>query len=890
MAGQQPILGKFSDEYVVSCRGSSFRKIFQAACWKYLAGSTDSESQVSAQDHVYMEEIYCTRLSLPNQDVAFRDFLRMYPLYLDTLVVDNIRDQEYSHLEERPQVCLDYAGVGLFSHSQQVSRAPSCALGLSYISTNLATHALYTADELEMTVRRRLLRYMNIDENEYAIVFTANEFSALKLLGESYPFHLSPKLLLGYDHQCESHDWFSECAKSKGVKVMNANLMWPSLKLDGMDMKKKLQEKRQGGQGTKTKGWGFSGPIRRVAPEEGGDLSPKQETPIGMQGLMVYPFISRASGAKNSLQWVREAGQNGWHVLLDVSGLGAKAMDSLGLNLFHPDFIVGSFYKVFGSDPTGFGCLVIKKSLIRSLGDSSRARAIGMVRIVSSGGFSHCPVESSSSVIPSSSDSNWSSSSSSSSFLSPATSMERHSGGLNAQKYSQGDHSVFGQPDEKFSSRLRSQMASNDVALGKLPKGREQLSQIFEQIVSGQGKWRDEESSAASWVRSQSSPSSFTKVPLQILNSSKTTSVSGRRDEYALTQQQGKNLEMPRRAENFWSEEIACGVGSPSGTETLTESKVEGALKSGRAVRYLQIPHRGRDQAMGMDDENLLFRDFGRKSPLMLTLPRGFDSPGGWSPPSSTYGAQQEILVGSLPETPSSVSAPCSPRYPRLLDEEEEHWGNPDLVGDLPEAVVFRGLDHADKIGVTRINFRLRALINWLISSLRRLRHPSRGHPYVVIIYGPLCQVDRGPTFAFNIADSAGRVLDPVLVQRLADRNNISLGTAIIKGTFKSEVDEKGERDKEGKGDSKGEKERDGKASSKPSSPKCIDLARQKWNGKGETPYTGKFSVLCAALGFLSSFSDVFRLWVFAAQFLDSEFVSRELFHYRALNQQTILM
>jgi hypothetical protein len=29
---------------------------------------------------------------------------------------------------------------------------------------------------------------------------------------------------------------------------------------------------------------------------------------------------------------------------------------------------------------------------------------------------------------------------------------------------------------------------------------------------------------------------------------------------------------------------------------------------------------------------------------------------------------------------------------------------------------------------------------------------------------------------------------------------------------------------------------------------------------------------------------------VFVAQFLDPEFVNRELFHYRALNQQTILM
>jgi hypothetical protein len=37
---------------------------------------------------------------------------------------------------------------------------------------------------------------------------------------------------------------------------------------------------------------------------------------------------------------------------------------------------------VFGADPTGFGCLFIKNSVIQSLQTSSRARGVGMVRIV----------------------------------------------------------------------------------------------------------------------------------------------------------------------------------------------------------------------------------------------------------------------------------------------------------------------------------------------------------------------------------------------------------------------------------------------------------------------------------------------------------------------------
>ncbi|KAF8646072.1 hypothetical protein HU200_066036 [Digitaria exilis] len=58
-------------------------------------------------------------------------------------------------------------------------------------------------------------------------------------------------------------------------------------------------------------------------------------------------------------------------------------MDSLGLSLFRPDFIITSFYRVFGADPTGFGCLLmIKKSVMASLQSPSGGTGAGMVRIV----------------------------------------------------------------------------------------------------------------------------------------------------------------------------------------------------------------------------------------------------------------------------------------------------------------------------------------------------------------------------------------------------------------------------------------------------------------------------------------------------------------------------
>ncbi|XP_024398630.1 uncharacterized protein [Physcomitrium patens] len=830
-----------------------------------------------------MEEVFFERSALPNQGQAFQNFLRSYPLYLDTLVVDHIREQEYPHLNERSQVCLDYMGVGLFSYSQQASNSPSAALGLAYISANLTTHALYTAEETEIMVRRRVLRYMNIDENEYAIVFTANKLSAFKLLGESYPFHVSSKLLLGYDHCCESQDALIECAKSKGATVMNANLTWPSLKLDKADVKKKLHLKRKA---VKSKGWGFH---TGHGGTEGGDFSPNQPMPMDTQGMMAYPVISCGSGAKNSLQWIREAGQNGWHVLLDVSGLGAKAMDTLGLNLFHPDFIVGSFYKVFGSDPTGFGCLVIKISVIRSLGDSSRARAIGMVRIVSTAGSSETgswdPLRSSSS-----SGSSIESHQQQQHLSARTTLLPREKDVLNArfeERFITGG-SQLNQPHKKINAMSPVGIPKPDPAL---------RIEGVQEIVPLKGKRREEdvEISKQWWVRSQSSPSSINHHSKDSLDHNQRASSSSldnchqpslRKEEEILP----VTLKFSRSHRRRHSDATqGHNGGQEKGTQQDATPRLERAKEGMPGLRYLQIPKQGWDhKGMSVDEESFLSRDFGKKSPLMLTLPKGFDSPSNRTPPFSKHEMHQEFLMGSLPETPSSVSAPCSPSYPRPRDVCENNPITPESQGHNPSRmIVCGGLDVADKIGLTRINFRLRALVNWLICSLRKLRHSTPGHPHVVVIYGPLCQSDRSSTFTFNIAGSDGHLLDPALVQRLADRSSISLGTSILQGSFTLEVDETSRGISKPK---KSEKSRDYKGGSGMSSPRGIDLARQKWNCKEDTLHAGQFSVVCASLCFLSSFTDVYRLLEFVALFLDADFVHKELFHYQALNQQTILM
>ncbi|KAF3581703.1 hypothetical protein DY000_02034219 [Brassica cretica] len=268
----------------------------------------------------------------------------MYPKYETSEKVDQLRSDEYSHLSDsNSKVCLDYCGFGLFSYLQTLHYWDSCTFSLSEITANLSNHALYGGAEsgtVEHDLKTRIMDYLNIPESEYGLVFTVSRGSAFRLLAESYPFHTNKRLLTMFDHESQSVNWMAQTAREKGAKAYNAWFKWPTLKLCSTDLKKRLSHKKR----------------------------KKKDSAVG---LFVFPAQSRVTGSKYSYQWMALAQQNNWHVLLDAGSLGPKDMDSLGLSLFRPEFIITSFYKVFGHDPTGFGCLLIKKSVMGNLQSQS---------------------------------------------------------------------------------------------------------------------------------------------------------------------------------------------------------------------------------------------------------------------------------------------------------------------------------------------------------------------------------------------------------------------------------------------------------------------------------------------------------------------------------------
>ncbi|PSS04127.1 Molybdenum cofactor sulfurase [Actinidia chinensis var. chinensis] len=287
--------------------------------------------------------------SLPSLADSFGYFNKAYPQYSHTHKADQIRAQEYPHLSLSNHVCLDYIGHCLFSSSSSSSN--SQFFDVVYKSVSLNSQLLYGGEEseLETRLRKRIMSFMNVSEDDYFMVFTANKSSAFKLLADNYPFHTNKNLLTVYDCESEAVEEMTESASKRGTRVRSAEFLWPSLRIQ-------------------------SGKLRRTMVSRTNKRTTK--------GLFVFPLQSSLTGARYSYLWMSIAQENGWHVLLDASALGAKDMETLGLSLFHPDFLICSFYKIFGENPSGFGCLFIKKSIASLFNKSSIETSRGIVSLV----------------------------------------------------------------------------------------------------------------------------------------------------------------------------------------------------------------------------------------------------------------------------------------------------------------------------------------------------------------------------------------------------------------------------------------------------------------------------------------------------------------------------
>ncbi|OVA10528.1 hypothetical protein BVC80_8985g65 [Macleaya cordata] len=835
------------------------------------------------------DRIFDSEDSIPDLHESFNKFLTMYPKFQSSERIDQLRSNEYGHLSDyAAKVCLDYCGFGLFSYLQSLQYWESCAFSLSEITANLSNHALYGGAEkgtAEHDIKTRIMDYLNIPENEYGLVFTVSRGSAFKLLAESYPFQTNKKLLTMFDYESQSVNWMAQSAKEKGAKTYSACFKWPTLKLCSTELKKHISTKK-----------------RR-----------KKDSAVG---LFVFPVQSRVTGAKYSYQWMALAQQNNWHVLLDAGSLGPKDMDSLGLSLFRPDFIITSFYRVFGSDPTGFGCLLIKKSVMASLQNQCGCAGSGMVRIVpvfpqylsdsvdgldGLAGIEDEGVDGNEDLVPE---------------TQKGSQLPAFSGVFTSSQV----RDVFETDMEQDNSSDRDGASTIFEEVESISVGEVMRSPLFSEdelsdhsfwIDLGQSPYRSDNSGQLSkpksgsplppsWFTSRKnhkrlSPNSASKISGSPIYDDRGVNLRLNEDNVlsfdAAVMSVSQELELVKEVpeEQFTETDTAPGSSRKdtdfqhvreiqeepeireetvlSGSKLNSTANANGLSNTNSWFQHghengstSEMCRETKESAIRRETEGE-FRLLGRREGNRFGGSRFFGvedservmSMGG-RVSFSVEDNHREHLSHTL--EPGEVSATTFGDDDSMSDGEDgdgQEWDRRE-----PE-IMCRHLDHVNMLGLNKTTLRLRYLINWLVTSLLQLRLPGSdgrtGLP-LVQIYGPKIKYERGAAVAFNVRDSRGGQINPEIVQKLAEKNNVSLGIG-----FLSHI-RIGDSPKQ----HRGTLDIDDTALCKP-------IANGRSDGKKALI---RVEVVTASLGFLTNFEDVYKMWAFVAKFLNPTFVEGE--------------
>ncbi len=239
----------------------------------------------------------------------------------------DLRSREFSRLDRRRQAYLDYTGSGLYPESlleRHTATLRDAVFG--------NPHSRHQPSEASTSVveqaRRAVLRFVDAAPEEYAVVFTSNASAAIKLVGESYAFVEGSAYVLAEDNH-NSVNGVREFARRAGARITY-------LPLDAE--------------------------LRLADPEPALAAAARQ---TGARArLFAYPAQSNFTGVKHGLELVQSAKALGFDVLLDAAAF--VPTNPLSLRRVPADFVVVSFYKVFGY-PTGVGALVARRAALARL-------------------------------------------------------------------------------------------------------------------------------------------------------------------------------------------------------------------------------------------------------------------------------------------------------------------------------------------------------------------------------------------------------------------------------------------------------------------------------------------------------------------------------------------
>jgi selenocysteine lyase/cysteine desulfurase len=243
-------------------------------------------------------------------------------LAVDTDFFRDLRRREFARLDRAGVAYLDYTGSALHADSQR--RAYDRLLEDGVFGNPHSAHAASTASARVIEAARARIRAMLDAGDEYVVCFTANTSGAVRLVAEAYPFGPDVPLVLSADNH-NSVNGVREYARRCGAAVEHLPLNRDLMLHDAPQL------------------------LARVARSG---------------GLLAYPAQSNFSGVRHPLSLISTAQRLGLRVLVDAAAY--LPASSLSLQTHPADFVVLSFYKLFGL-PTGLGALVARRDALKGL-------------------------------------------------------------------------------------------------------------------------------------------------------------------------------------------------------------------------------------------------------------------------------------------------------------------------------------------------------------------------------------------------------------------------------------------------------------------------------------------------------------------------------------------
>ncbi|CAH8381281.1 unnamed protein product [Eruca vesicaria subsp. sativa] len=272
--------------------------------------------------------------------------------------IKEIRETEFKRLDQGV-VYLDHAGSTLYSELQMENifkDFTSSVYGNPHSQSDISS----ATSEIIADARRQVLEYFNASPEDYSCVFTSGATAALKLVGETFPWTEDSNFV----YSMENHNsvlGIREYALGQGASACAVDIE------EAADQPGQLAS---------------SGPSIKVKPRavqtRNTSKLQKEESRGDACNLFAFPSECNFTGLRFNLDLVNlikeknEATLEGtpfakskrWMVLIDAAK--GCATHPPNLSEFPADFVVMSFYKLFGY-PTGLGALLVRNDAARLL-------------------------------------------------------------------------------------------------------------------------------------------------------------------------------------------------------------------------------------------------------------------------------------------------------------------------------------------------------------------------------------------------------------------------------------------------------------------------------------------------------------------------------------------